>query len=242
MIELVVLAGVAVLAGATASIAGAGIGSMLTPLLSLRLDFKIAVALVAIPHILGGAVRAARLRRHLDWRTIRRFGVACALASLAGAFLHQLVTSVWLTRIFGGLLIVAGLLGLAGTEQRLAPGKKAAWVGGAVAGLTGGLVGEQGGIRAVALLGFRLPRDAFVATSAAIGVVIDLVRAPVYLVLQWDDVREHLGVLALAAGGVVVGTGLGLILLRHIPEKVFSKLVAAIVIVVAVLLLLRPGE
>ena len=67
MTELLILACVAVLAGATAAMAGAGVGSMLTPLLALRLDFKVAVALVAIPHLLGGVIRAIRLRREIDW-------------------------------------------------------------------------------------------------------------------------------------------------------------------------------
>ena len=40
----------------------------------------------------------------------------------------------------------------------------AAWIAGAMSGFLGGLVGNQGGIRTAAMLGFEVPRQAFVAT------------------------------------------------------------------------------
>jgi uncharacterized membrane protein YfcA len=103
MIAAWIVLGVALLAGATAAITSAGIGSMLTPLLALRLDFKVAVAIVAIPHLLGGVVRLIPLRGEIDCRTVRRFGLACAVAAPFGAFLHELVADVWLMRSFAGL-------------------------------------------------------------------------------------------------------------------------------------------
>jgi uncharacterized membrane protein YfcA len=44
---------VAILSGATASVVGFGIGSLLTPLLATRLGMSVAVAAVAIPHALA---------------------------------------------------------------------------------------------------------------------------------------------------------------------------------------------
>ena len=48
---------VAVLAGAIASVAGFGIGSVLTPLLAARLGTKLAVAAVSVPHFAGTVFR-----------------------------------------------------------------------------------------------------------------------------------------------------------------------------------------
>lgn len=240
MSELWVVGLVAVLAGATAAIAGAGIGSMLTPLVALHADFQAAVVVVAVPHLVGAALRVARLWRDVDWKTVRTFGLSCALGALAGVALSSAIASAWLTRTFAVLLVLAGVLALAGAERRLKPGKRSSLAVGALAGLTGGLVGEQGGIRAVGLLGFHLRRDAFAATSAAVAVVIDVVRTPVYLATRWSEVSSHWNVMAVATAGVVVGTGLGLVLLRRIPEALFSKAVAVIVIVLGVLLLFRP--
>lgn len=235
-----VLAVVAVFAGVTAAIAGAGIGSMLIPLLALRVDFKVAVALAALPHLVGAALRLIPLRRALDRRILRSFGVACAAAALVGALLSGVVGHLWLTRTFAVLLVIAGALGLTGLGEQLRLGEVGSWAAGALSGFTGGLVGEQGGIRAVALLRFELTRDAFVATSTAVALVIDLVRAPVYLVLRGHQLVPEMTLLLLATGGVVAGTAVGLVLLRRIPERAFKRVVSFIVLVIGALLFVRP--
>ncbi|NIQ58969.1 MAG: sulfite exporter TauE/SafE family protein, partial [Gammaproteobacteria bacterium] len=50
MLYEALVAVVAVVAGGVAAVAGFGIGSLLTPVLSLELGTKLAVALISIPH------------------------------------------------------------------------------------------------------------------------------------------------------------------------------------------------
>ena len=57
---------VAVAGGLVAGMSGFGIGSLLTPALSLRWGTKLAVAIVALPHACGTALRLWLLRRHVD--------------------------------------------------------------------------------------------------------------------------------------------------------------------------------
>jgi len=52
---------VAVVSGATAAVAGFGIGSVLTPALALRVGTPTAVAAVALPHFFATALRIRRL-------------------------------------------------------------------------------------------------------------------------------------------------------------------------------------
>lgn len=59
---LLITFSLALVAGAIASIAGFGIGSILTPLLSLWLGTKLAVAAVSIPHFIGTALRFSLIR------------------------------------------------------------------------------------------------------------------------------------------------------------------------------------
>jgi uncharacterized membrane protein YfcA len=63
MTFIVILTAVAALAGGIAAIAGFGVGSLLTPLLALRLGTKLAVAVVSVPHFIGSAARFAGLWR-----------------------------------------------------------------------------------------------------------------------------------------------------------------------------------
>jgi hypothetical protein len=56
----------AVASGATASIVGFGIGSLLTPVFAVQFGIDIAVAVVALPHLAGGLLRGWRLRGSVD--------------------------------------------------------------------------------------------------------------------------------------------------------------------------------
>lgn len=48
---------VSVLAGGIAAVTGFGIGSLLTPVLALQVDTRLAVAAVSVPHVIGTAIR-----------------------------------------------------------------------------------------------------------------------------------------------------------------------------------------
>src|SRR6266851_2714987 len=71
-----VIAIAGMIAGAIAAVAGFGIGSILTPIVALRTDTKIAVAALSIPHLLGTAVRFWRLRQFVDRALFLSFGIA----------------------------------------------------------------------------------------------------------------------------------------------------------------------
>jgi uncharacterized membrane protein YfcA len=237
---LVLLAAAA--AGAVASVAGFGIGSILTPLLAWRLGAKLAVAAVSVPHVVGTALRFWRLRGHVDRRVLLSFGLASAAGGLLGALLHVYANSPALAVVLGVLLVFAGVLGLTGLAERLRFRGPWAWVAGAASGACGGLVGNQGGIRSAALLGFGLPKEAFVATATAIALLVDAVRVPVYLVTQTGDLAGAWPLIALATAGVVVGTLAGERVLRGIPEPVFRRLVAALILALGVVMFFEAGR
>ena len=237
MFDLLVGA-VATVAGGIAAVAGFGIGSLLTPLLALRFGTKLAVAVISVPHFVGTAVRFATMWRHVDRRVLLRFGALSAAGGLIGALLNARANSPILTIVFGLLLIFAGT-----AAGRLHFGHKTAWAAGAVSGLFGGLVGNQGGIRSAALLGFELEKESFVATATAIGLVVDGARMPVYIATQWQGMLgakiEIVAAIVAAIVGVVAGTFLGINLLRRIPERWFRRAVSVLIVVLGVYMLIK---
>jgi len=235
-----IVAAVAVLAGMVASVAGFGIGSLLTPVLAYQVGTKLAVSLVALPHVGGTALRLWKLRAHVDRRLLLNFGIASAVCGLIGAVLHAFLTSIVLSRVFGGLLVLAGISSLVGLMERLHLPRWAAWVAGGLSGIFGGLVGNQGSIRSAALLGFHVPRDAFVATATAIALLVDAGRVPVYLGTQWSSIWERWPQVVIALVGVIVGTLVGTRLLRRIPESIFKRIVGLLVLAVGICVLIRP--
>jgi uncharacterized membrane protein YfcA len=76
----IVVAVVAAISGGIASVAGFGIGSLLTPLFAAEFGIKTAVGAVAVPHLIATILRFWRLRSHVDWRIFRRTVSAILLA------------------------------------------------------------------------------------------------------------------------------------------------------------------
>jgi uncharacterized membrane protein YfcA len=232
----------ATLAGAIASVAGFGIGSILTPLLAVRVGTKLAVAAVSIPHLIATALRFARIREHVDKRVFLSFGITSAAGGLLGALLHARFGSTVLSYVLGALLVFAGIMGMTGLSKRMRFEGAVAWVAGALSGAFGGLVGNQGGIRSAAMLGMRVSKESFVATATAIALVVDGARMPVYGILQGRQVLGIWPILLLAIIGVIVGTLAGGRLLRSIPEPLFRRVVSIIILALGVVLLLYPGK
>ena len=215
-----------VLAGAIASVAGFGIGSILTPLLALQLGTQLAVAAVSIPHLAGTALRFVMLRKSLDVRVLRDFGLASAAGGLTGALLHARAADTALRVVFGLLLLLAAASELLGLARRVRLSRTGALAAGAVSGLFGGLVGNQGGIRSAAMLALPLRRDAFVATATATALIVDGARMPVYFASSGSRLAEVWPIVLLASIGVIVGTLAGRTALARIPEARFRAGIA----------------
>jgi len=226
--------------GFVASISGFGIGSILTPLVSSRIDTKLAVAVVSIPHLAGTSIRFLRLRQHIDRSLVLTFGAASAIGGLIGAVLHTYATAAALTNIFGILLVFAGLSGLLGLAEQMEFKGPWRWVGGFASGGFGGLVGNQGGIRSAAMLGFDLSKQSFVATATAIALIVDGARMPVYLVTEHEEIARVFPIIVTTTIGVIAGTLLGASLLSRIPERLFKRVVSALVLGLGVYMLVQP--
>jgi hypothetical protein len=241
LFELLVVAA-AFIAGAIASVVGFGMGSILTPLLSLELGTRLAVAAVSIPHSIATFARFWMLRGHVDRRVMLHFGILSAAGGLAGALLHSVASNPALTLVFAVLLIFAGLSGLTGYARKMRFGARAAWIAGAASGALGGLVGNQGGIRSAALLGFGLHRQAFVSTATAIALIVDAARMPVYFVTAGQEMLPAVNLIVLSTIGVLVGTFSGTTILHRISEAVFHRIIGIIILALGCFMFARAIE
>jgi uncharacterized protein len=235
------LAAVALIAGAIAAVTGFGVGSLLTPALALETGTKVAVAAVAIPHFIGSAQRYWMLRHHVDRRILVGFGIASAAGGLVGALLGTRFSSRGLAIVFGALLLLAGISEFTGWIQRVRWGRHAAWVAGAISGALGGLVGNQGGIRTAAMLGFDVPKQSFVATATAIALFVDGARLPVYLATQWREIVAIWPLILAATVSVVIGTVSGTRILGRVPQRIFRRVIAVLLMVLGVYMMVTHG-
>jgi uncharacterized membrane protein YfcA len=220
------------------TVAGFGAATILTPVAVLFMDVKLAIALVAIFHFFGNASRLAFFGRHIRWSLWAQFGLAGILCSFAGARVAVTLSSAWVTLCVGAFLLsyVVTELWAAG-RWRLPASPPALVVGGALSGFVAGLIGTGGAIRSACLLAFGLPKEVYLGTSAAIALVVDATRVPVYVLG---------GVVPAAAGRVAAGlvltafagAWLGQRLARQLSSVGFRRLVLALLALAGMKLLL----
>lgn len=197
------------------TMAGFGAATVLTPVAAHFMDMRTAVAVVAFFHIFGNASRVHLFWKDVNWRLFFRFGLAGILFSVLGAWLSSRISSDGLKAVFGAFLVTYSLASLAGARWTLPSRPATAAWGGVLSGFVAGLIGTGGAIRSAFLMAFGLPKDAYIATSAMIALVIDATRLPIYAA-QGFLTRETLWPL------------LGLFLVANLGARVGKKLVARI--------------
>jgi uncharacterized membrane protein YfcA len=193
---------------------------------------------VSVPHVLASTLRWARLRRDVNRRVFLQFGIASVVGGLAGALLQTSLRSAWLTGLLGALMVMAGTAEILRRPIPLPQRPAARLLGGALSGFFGGLVGNQGGVRSAALLGFGLSTRELVGTATASAVLVDLARVPVYVLKSGNVLSEQRVLLAIASVGVIIGTFIGVPLLSRIPTCVYRPLVGFLLVLLGVSLVI----
>jgi uncharacterized membrane protein YfcA len=171
-------------------------------------------------------VRCWRLRAHIAFDVLKHFGLLSAAGGLAGALFYTQLGPSALGRVLGALLLMTAVAQWTGMAKRWRPVGPAVSLLGLASGFSGGVVGNQGGIRAAALASFGLRPQRFVATATATALLVDVARTPVYLWQAGAGLRQVAGPIAVATVGVLVGTWIGERVLVGLSPAVFSKVVA----------------
>lgn len=109
-------------------------------------------------------------------------------------------------------------------------GRRTAWIVGGLSGLLGGLVGNQGGIRSAALLGFDVNRQTLIATATATGLIVDAARVPVYLMTELGSLVSIWPTILALSIAALIGTMIGERTLHRIPERWFRNSVAVMIL------------
>jgi uncharacterized membrane protein YfcA len=99
------------------------------------------------------------------------------------------------------------------------------------------MVGNQGGIRAAALLGFNLSARQLVATSTASAILVDAARLPIYLLTAGSAIVAAKATVVVATIGVVVGTMVGVPALGRIPASIYRRMLGGLLMILGAWLL-----
>ncbi|MDR3561165.1 MAG: sulfite exporter TauE/SafE family protein [Negativicutes bacterium] len=237
VVKYLVLVSVTLLASVVTLLTSFGVGTILLPAMTFFFDIKVAVFLVAIVHFFNNLSRVLIYRSAVDWSVIRRFGVISLIGAFLGSYLQMVLYSNWLKAGVGLFLAVYGLWQLAPHSPRLKLPQSLDVAGGFFSGLLGGLIGNQGAIRSLYLLNYKLEKEELIASAALIAVIIDATRIPVYAVSMHSYLEDNALLVAVVVATAILGTKLGGRLLPKVSAEGFKRLVLAAVTVIGVLML-----
>ncbi len=247
--SFLVICAVALLASALTFFSGFGLGTLLLPAFALFVPIEQAVALTAIVHLLNSLFKLLLTGRHADWRVVLRFGLPALVMSFAGAWLllwlaggaplftyapfGRVVSVMPANFVIGLLLLGFALLEFLPAFRELAFPPKYLPVGGALSGFFGGLSGMQGALRSAFLVRAGLSREGFIATGVVLACVVDLARLAIYSNLEWKSLTPNLPLLGAAVCAAFAGAALGNRYLRKMTLPGIQRLVAVLLVAVA---------
>ena len=225
----------AIILGMAKSGFGGGIGILAVPLTANVLPADQAIGVLLPMLIVGDVFASYAHRKHVDWPVARPMLLGAVLGIGIGTGVLLLLTdnatlTFALNLTVGGiclLMVAVQAWRLAGFNLPRVPANKTSGVSiGSVAGVASTLAHSAGPIGAIYLLEIKLPKRAFVATTAWFFFLVNLLKLPTYLALALITPST----LVQSAWGMLfipVGTVLGLWAHSRIPEKPFTILIYA---------------
>lgn len=180
--EYLILALLSFFAGGLTLFTGFGLSTILLPVFVIFFPVAIAVPSTAIVHFLNNFYKLFIYFKQINTRILLRFGLPALLASIAGAFLLQKLSSNErnLEILLGMLIILISFMEMFPAIRNLKIGIKWAPLGGVISGFFGGLSGHQGLFRSAFLVKSGLSKNSFIATGVGIAVLVDITRLSVY--------------------------------------------------------------
>lgn len=240
MIEAILVGMIAFLMGGILKGAiGAGTPVVVIPILSIYFDVPYAVAVFALPALASNVWQGWRFRHNLsDKGFVLRLAGGAAIGAFVGTLLLAALPSKFLS-------ITVALLALFYVGFRL---MKPDWTlnygiaraiaapAGFTAGILQGAAGISAPVSVTYLHAIHLPRERFIPTISAMFAAMSVVQLPALAgvgLMTW----QTLMISVLACIPLFVGMPIGAALVRRVGAKAFDRLIMALLVVIAVMLI-----
>ena len=172
---------IAFVAATIATTTGFGSATILTPFVAMVIDMRAAIVLVAFFHFANNLSKFILMRKSINIRLVLVYGLPSVISALVGAWIFGSVDVSLIIMFFSIFLVTFSLYSLFRPKLRIPEKDSILAIGGLISGLTSGLIGVGGAIRSMFLISTFLKKEAYVATAAAIAIVVDVSRISMYV-------------------------------------------------------------
>jgi uncharacterized protein len=163
------------------SISGFGLSTIMLPVMVIFIPLPIALLFVGIIHFFSDLWKIILFKKGLRWRLLLTFGLPGILFSFIGAKIVLLTPQDILVKFLGVMLVVYVFLMFIRPKFKLPNNTLTSGVGGILSGLLAGIFGTGGVVRGAFLTAFYLPKEVYLFSSGAIGILIDSSRIITYI-------------------------------------------------------------
>ena len=221
----------ALLAEVLGTVGGFGSSLFFVPIAGFFFDFHSVLGITALFHLFSNISKIALFRTGFDKKLIINIGIPAILFVLLGAYLTKYFDNKILELLLAIFLITISIVLMIFKNLKLKPNFFNSVSGGALSGVTAGLLGSGGAIRGLTLAAFDLKKEIFIATSAIIDLGIDLSRSVVYFSNGYMH-KHDLYLVPILLVVSVVGTYVGKKILNRFSQEQFKYIVLALILIV----------
>lgn len=220
-----------VLKGAT----GAGAPVVAVPILAMLYDVPLAVTVFAVPNLLSNVWQGWRYRAHrLPGRFTLVYAGSGAAGAVAGTWMLARMPSAALLLLTAMAVFIFIAFRLMRPDWRLgfATARRLAAPVGVAAGVLQGAAGLSAPVSVTFLNAMKLERATFIPTISAFFATMSAVQLPLlagYGLMTPTRFLYGLGALAVIMAALPVGEALA----RHVPARVFDRVILILLAVVA---------
>lgn len=216
------------------TVGGFGSSVFFVPIANFFLDFQSVLGITALFHVSSNITKIAFFKKGLNKKLMLYLGIPAVIFVSVGAYFSKYVNPVTLTYILGGFLIAMSLVFLIFKKLKVKDNSKNAIVGGALSGLSAGLLGTGGAIRGMTMAAFKMDKNTFIATSAVIDLGVDFSRTIIYFYNGYIHTHDLYLIPILIVVGII-GTWLGKIILNKISQEQFRTFVLILILVIGII-------
>lgn len=209
-----------------------GFGIIIPALAAMAMPARASTGFILPVLIEGDCVAVGYWRRKAEWRRLLRVLPWTAAGVVVGYFLMGALSDAVFKPLLGAMILVIVGLDLARraakVELRAESHALAAAIG-ILAGAFTMIANAAGPVMTIYLLSMNMPKEEFVGTGAWFYFIVNLFKLPFSIALglvTWATLATNLALFPL----VLVGSLLGVLAVRRLPQKIFNVVAEALAV------------
>ena len=219
-------------------VAGFGGGLVALPVLVLAFGIKEAIPIISISQVFGTASRAWLHHQAIDWKVVRYFAVGSIPMAVLGSLIFISINTEMIVRILGITMLTLVVYTRLPIGRNFKLNVRAFVPIGGTAGFGSSFLGIPGPMASLFYLQYGLISSAYVGTSA---VGLGAIQIPKLIIFSTNELlTARVIILGVVLGLICVfGAYMGKTILKRVPEKVFSRMITAMLLISGFMFLIR---